>query len=68
MKDDAERFDRIYSKVTELYDGDLVSAIEFMNTINIGLGNKKPSDMIYTEDDCEKVLALVGRIEHGIPS
>ena len=68
MKDDTERFDRIYSRVTELCDGDLVSAIEFMNTINIALGNKKPVDMIYTENDCEKVLALIGRIEHGIPS
>jgi len=68
MKEEVERFDRIFNRIKELYDGNSIDALEFMNSINRGLGNKRPIDMIYTEEDCEKVLALVGRLEHGIPS
>lgn len=59
---------RIFAFTLELFDGDAVSARRWLTTAQPALGGSTPIVYASTEVGAREVEALIGRIEHGIPS
>lgn len=59
---------RIFALISELFDGDVGSARRWLTTAQPALGGSKPIEYASTEVGAREVEALIGRLEHGIPS
>jgi len=56
----------IFEKATELFDGDIASAMEWLTTPKIALNGKQPLLYSKTELGAREVENLIGRLEHGV--
>ena len=69
-----EESDRIFrliemtNRATGLFEGDINSAVRWMQSSIPALGQKKPIDMIQTSADTLAVLKLITRLEFGVHS
>lgn len=59
---------RIFALTTELFDGDIDSARSWLTARQPALGGSTPIEYASTEIGAREVEALIGRLEHGIPS
>jgi putative toxin-antitoxin system antitoxin component (TIGR02293 family) len=59
---------RLYADATELFEGDESEARRWLNTPQPALGGMSPIRYATTEIGAREVAALIGRLEHGIPS
>jgi putative toxin-antitoxin system antitoxin component (TIGR02293 family) len=62
------RISRIFECATSLYEGDQVTAQEWLETPIPALGDQRPLDLAQTEPGAREVENLIGRIEHGVVS
>jgi putative toxin-antitoxin system antitoxin component (TIGR02293 family) len=68
----AEESDRLYAfaevlnAAQVLFEGDMDGARKWMVTPVRGLGGKAPVSMLSTRVETNAVLALIGRLEHGV--
>jgi putative toxin-antitoxin system antitoxin component (TIGR02293 family) len=60
------RFTEVLVASTDLFEGDLDSAINWLKSPAKGLGGKHPLEMMSTSAESEAVLDLIGRLEHGV--
>lgn len=68
-KDESDRLYRyaeIFSQTLNLFEGDVFAACEWLKSPVVGLGNRRPIDMVSTTAESEGVLHLIGRLEHGV--
>lgn len=59
---------RLYSSALRLCGGDAALAVTWLGSPQRGLGGERPLDLAATEVGSAAVEALIGRVEHGIPS
>ncbi len=59
---------RIFAQAAELFEGDVESARKWLTTPQPGLGGAPPVEYAATDVGAREVEALLGRLEHGIPS
>ncbi len=59
---------RIFALASDLFDGDIDSAREWLTSTQTALGGSTPIEYASTEPGAREVEALIGRLEHGIPS
>tara|TARA_R110000868_G_scaffold326528_2_gene587535 strand:- start:2688 stop:3134 length:447 start_codon:yes stop_codon:yes gene_type:complete len=59
---------RVIGAACDLFEGDQVSANQWLMTAQRGLGGCRPVEMLATGVEVEAVLDLIGRIEHGVVS
>jgi putative toxin-antitoxin system antitoxin component (TIGR02293 family) len=59
---------RIFALASELFDGDVDSARRWLTRAQPALGGSAPIEYASTEVGAREVEALIGRLEHGIPS
>lgn len=50
----------------ELFEDDGLSAKTWLQTPQIGLGGRKPLDLVSTQVETNSILRLIGRLEHGV--
>ena len=62
------RLGRLVDQAVQLFEGDLPAARRWLGTALPVLGNKPPLELATTEVGAREVEALIGRLEHGIPS
>ncbi|MGR5390600.1 type II RES/Xre toxin-antitoxin system antitoxin [Vibrio crassostreae] len=68
-KDESDRlyrFAEIFNQTINLFEGDILAACEWIKSPVVGLGNRRPIDMVATIAESEGVLNLIGRLEHGV--
>lgn len=51
---------------TDLFAGDEQSAVEWLNKPAKALNGEKPIDMTNSHAELRQVLALIGRLQHGV--
>jgi putative toxin-antitoxin system antitoxin component (TIGR02293 family) len=56
----------LYEKAAELFNGDVVSAQQWMSQSKKALGGESPLDYAATELGAREVENLIGRLEHGV--
>lgn len=66
MKNNKERLVAITKAAKEFFGNDNEAAQSWINHPVFGLGDKRPVDMIHTDEDTKLVLNLIGCIEHGM--
>lgn len=59
---------RIFGQALELFEGDVAAAREWLASAQPGLGGVAPLEVARTELGARQVEALIGRLEHGIPT
>ncbi len=59
---------RIFALTSELFDGDVDSARKWLKGAQPALGGATPIEYASTDIGAREVEALIGRLEHGIPS
>ncbi len=67
--DESDRLYRLTEAIdlaTKLFEGDITSAVKWIETPVKALGNKIPSDMLKTTAGIEEVINLIGRLEQGV--
>ena len=52
----------------QLFEGDLTAARRWLAAPQAALAGRTPLDLLSTEAGLREVEALIGRLEHGIPS
>lgn len=57
---------RLFGRTTQLFDGDVEKAREWLRTDNRALGRRSPLEFARTEVGAREVEALIGRLEHGV--
>jgi putative toxin-antitoxin system antitoxin component (TIGR02293 family) len=62
------RVGRVFERAAELYDGDRVGAVQWLETQIPALGNRRPLELAMTEPGAREVEDLITRIEHGVVS
>ncbi|MEN8007458.1 MAG: antitoxin Xre/MbcA/ParS toxin-binding domain-containing protein [Candidatus Krumholzibacteriota bacterium] len=60
------RLSRVFGKTVELFEGDDASAREWLARPQVGLGGKRPLDLLGSEVGAREVEALIDRLEHGV--
>ena len=50
----------------DLFEGDIDASREWLNKPALGLGGRRPIDMLATTAETEAVLDLIGRLEQGV--
>ncbi|OGF26896.1 hypothetical protein A2331_02530 [Candidatus Falkowbacteria bacterium RIFOXYB2_FULL_34_18] len=60
-----ENYQKIFKRAKEVFECSDEIIIRWINSPALGLGNKKPSEMLNTKKGTEKVLNLLGQIENG---
>lgn len=60
------RFAEAFHSAVELFDGDEEAARDWMEKPAIGLGGRRPMDMLKTSAEFESLMDLIGRLEHGV--
>ena len=56
----------LYEKAAELFNGNVVSARQWMSQPKKALGGENPLDYAGTEIGAREVENLIGRLEHGV--
>jgi len=59
---------RMFALACDLFEGDSESARRWLTASQPGLGGATPIEYATTEVGAREVEALIGRLEHGIPS
>jgi len=67
-EDEAEALDRLLDLAVQVFEGDLAAARHWLAAPQPVLGGKAPLDLSRTDVGYREVEALIGRLEHGIPS
>jgi putative toxin-antitoxin system antitoxin component (TIGR02293 family) len=62
------RLGRLVDQAVLLFEGDLPAVRRWLAAPQPALGGKAPLDLARTEVGAREVEALIGRLEHGIPS
>jgi putative toxin-antitoxin system antitoxin component (TIGR02293 family) len=62
------RVARIVGAAIELFEGDKTAAADWMVRPGPALDGRTPAQMAGTSVETDAALALIGRLEHGIPS
>ncbi|MBE8232353.1 MAG: DUF2384 domain-containing protein [Endozoicomonadaceae bacterium] len=62
------RFASVYKAALDLFGGNIESARQWIQQPVLGLGNKRPIDMLQTSAEVDSVINIIGRLEHGIPT
>lgn len=52
----------------ELFEGDRLSAKAWLQAPQIGLGGRKPLELVSTQVESNSILRLIGQLEHGVLS
>ena len=60
------RFAEVFNAACELFEGDTETTRRWMLEPVTGLGGRRPVEMLGTTAECESILDLVGRLEHGV--
>lgn len=60
------RISNIFEKAVELFEGDAVSAVQWLTTPKKALGGHQPIQYSRTEPGARDVENLIGRLEHGV--
>lgn len=60
------RFAEVLETATELFEGDVARARQWITHPVRGLGGRRPVEMIATSAETGAVLDLIGRMEHGV--
>lgn len=60
------RFAEVFKAAIDLFGGDIKAAQAWLQKPVLGLGNKRPIDMLTTSAESNAVLNLIGRLEHGV--
>jgi putative toxin-antitoxin system antitoxin component (TIGR02293 family) len=63
---DEDRLTAITKVTLELFKGDDEAAQRWLNHPVRGLGDKRPVEMVHTDEDTKIVLNLIGCLEHGM--
>lgn len=58
----------VFSRATDLFEGDRKAAIEWMSKKAPGLGGKRPIDTLDSHANTQAVLQLIARLEYGVYS
>ncbi len=58
----------VFKKALSLFEGDVVSTMDWMTSPVRGLGSRSPVSMLETEKGRKEVENLIGRLEHGVYS
>jgi putative toxin-antitoxin system antitoxin component (TIGR02293 family) len=66
MKNDDERLTAITKAAQEFFVNDNEVARRWLNHPVRGLGDMRPVDMVYSDDDARIVLNLIGCLDHGM--
>ncbi|POA28207.1 MULTISPECIES: antitoxin Xre/MbcA/ParS toxin-binding domain-containing protein [unclassified Pseudomonas] len=56
----------VLNAATELFEGDLSAARQWMKSPVRGLNSRAPIDMMATRVETQTVMDLIGRLEHGV--
>ncbi len=62
------RVSRLFAHALALFEGEAGDARRWLTTAQSGLGGDTPVEVGATEIGAREVEALIGRLEHGIPS
>lgn len=62
------RFIRVFDKAVDLFEGDKIKALEWLNEPSRALGWKQPSELLSSESGAYEVMRLITRLEHGVYS
>lgn len=68
-KDESDRlyrFAEVFYASLELFESDETAAQQWLHSPILGLGNKRPIELLTTSAETEAVLDLIGRLEHGV--
>jgi putative toxin-antitoxin system antitoxin component (TIGR02293 family) len=65
MKNDNERLTAI-TEAAQAFFGDDEAAKRWLNHPVHGLGDKRPVDMVHSDEDAKIVLNLIGCLDHGM--
>lgn len=60
------RFASILKAATDLFEGNIEDAAQWLKKPVRGLGNKAPVSMLQTTAETQAVIDLIGRLEHGV--
>lgn len=60
------RLTEVLNAATELFEGSIDEANQWLKTPTRGLGGRKPIEMLATAAESKAVLDLIGRLEHGV--
>ncbi|MBK2124678.1 type II toxin-antitoxin system Xre/ParS family antitoxin [Fangia hongkongensis] len=60
------RYAEVYKSALNLFEGSQHKAHHWLTSPVIGLGGKKPIDMLRTSAETKAVIDLIGRLEHGV--
>jgi len=60
------RLSRVFGKTVELFEGDDASARDWLARPQLGLGSKRPLDLLGSEVGAREVEAVIDRLEHGV--
>lgn len=58
----------VFSRATDLFDGDRDAAVEWITHRVPGLGHSRPIDMLGNHINTQAVLDLISRLEYGVYS
>ena len=62
------RATRVFAKAILLFEGDATRARRWFTSSQLALGGARPIDYAVSDVGAREVEALIGRLEHGIPS
>lgn len=60
------RLAELLKAAADLFEGDMDASRDWLHKPALGLGGRRPIDMLATTAETEAVLDLIGRLEHGV--
>lgn len=60
------RFARVLEAATGFFGGDREAAMDWLTNPVLGLGDRRPVDMLKTSAEADSVVVLIERLKHGI--
>ncbi len=60
------RLSRVFGKTVELFEGNDAAARSWLSRTQLGLGGKRPLDLLGSEVGAREVETLIERLEHGV--
>ncbi len=63
---DENRLKAITKAAIKLFSNDKKAAQRWLNYPVLGLGDKRPVDMIHTDEETKSVLNVIGCLQHGM--
>ncbi|MDH5923683.1 DUF2384 domain-containing protein [Vibrio splendidus] len=64
-QENRKNFDKVFSAALALFETE-EAAHQWLEQPVLGLGNRRPIDMLSTSEDTKVVLDVIGRLEHGV--